>query len=244
MEFRPSPRDVIDAFKYRIEHDDYYVISSLVECGLDNRIFDNKYAKQFILKDFRKYVDIRFNTESYEVTDTFKRFVDNAGRYTREVEPTEDLEMNCIILELNEDSSFYIYTHTVAVEDSYTIVKNGKREFDTQGIEMKRTIQTKYVSSREDEEEFTSSSISTRNEDMVTFTTLNDGTERTNYLVFPDYETAQQLEPYKNLDDYPEKERQVIIRLMKKITNLQIRKGLEEFIDTNFVGDEDLSDIR
>ena len=117
MEFRPSPRDVIDAFEKRIADDNDYVIDCLIECGLDPEIRNHYYAMKRLLTDFREHYETKMDNETFDVTETFSSFVDEQGRYHR---TSPDQYIGSLVIELGEDERYSVYTNRRTMEGKFT----------------------------------------------------------------------------------------------------------------------------
>ena len=197
MEFRPSNRDVLDAFKLRIMSDDQYVIDCLVKSGLSSDILGDEYyhARKRILKDFRSNYTPLMKTEDYDVTDTFKSFVDENGRYHRK-SPIQSVGE--LVVELGKEGSFEVFKRRkdTAFAD-YDIRINEREIINSEGIETKRISQREVYHG---ETHSISTSVSTRQEDMATFKTVESDDQgritESMYIVSPEYEAARTLDGY------------------------------------------------
>ena len=153
MEFKPNKNDVLDAFKLRILTDDNYVLECLQKVGLDISKLSRS-AVKIILKDFRRFFEPLIRTDDYDVTDTFKNFVNAHGNYSRTV---NYLEIGNLILVPNDDGTFAVMTSRPI--GTHTRIEKGF--YSSAGIEMRRESYFK---------DFDSVDITTRNPDLVTFT--------------------------------------------------------------------------
>ena len=243
IEFLPSNRDVLDAFTHRIEHDNLYVLKCLVECGLDESILNLKYvqASEYIIQDFRNFFNAHMKMDTFDVTDTFKSFVDEHGRYSRIIHAGPITESLTVHLDTT-NKGFKVFKYSSLSSPEQKVNEYSQETFNENGIEMKRNLRCYITYSDGNHKE--TSEISTRQEDMVTYITATydeDGKviDQKRFAVSPNYDEARTLNAYLNVSEFPPEILATIIKEIQQSTelsaihskNINNKDSIEEAVD-------------